>query len=179
LTTSTTIELPRLENESARAYAARVEYVTMGAGRSIDKLADQQGRKKGSSGSRSTTLLEWSRKYGWVDSARQYDEQIAYLTVQDAAQQYQESLRAFRVKYGKTGEDLHKVASVMLSVFAQQLQGKTITDKDGKKHVIAAMEMNAGTLGQIKAALQTAADLEALALRVEGLLSEGGREEAR
>ncbi len=163
------IQLPRLENESARAYAARVEYVTMGAGRSIDKLAEQKGIK---SGSRSSTYLEWSRKFGWVESARQYDDQVAYLTVQDAAQQYQEDLKAFRIKYGKAGDDLHKVSTAMLSLFARHLQGKTVVDKDGNKHVIPAVEMNANTLGQIKSALQAAADLEALALRVEGLLSE-------
>lgn len=166
-----TITLPRIEGESARAYQARVEYVTMGAGRSIDKLTDQQGRKRGSERSRSTTLLEWSRKYNWVDSARQYDEQVAYLTVQDAAQQHQEDLRAFRIKYGKAGDDLHKVSMSMLALFARTLQGQRIEGKDGKVYTIPAVEMNVSTLGQIKAALQTAADLEALALRVGDLLS--------
>jgi hypothetical protein len=178
-TKTTTIELPRLEGESSRAYQARVEYVTMGAGRSIDKLTDQQGRKRGSERSRSTTLLEWSRKFNWVDSARQYDEQMAYVTIQEAQTQYQDDLQAFRAKYAKSGDDLHKVASVMLATFAQQIQGKKIVDKEGKTHVLPGMEMNVSTLGQIKAALQTAADLEALALRVESLLNTTQLEETQ
>ena len=170
-----TIELPRLPDESARAYTARVEYVTMGAARSIDKVADRQGIK---SGSRPSRYLEWSRKYNWVESARQYDEQVAYLTVQEASQQYQDDLRAFREKYGKTGSDLHKVGTAMLALFAQNMQGKRIEDKHGNVHVIPAIEMTTATLGQIKSALQAAADLEALALRVDHLLSsdESGRE---
>jgi hypothetical protein len=163
---TTTIELPRIEGESARAYQARTQYVAMGPQRSLERLRQQIGN-------RSVRYLEiWSSQFGWSDSARQYDEQVAYLTIQDAASQYQEDLKAFRIKYGKAGDDLHKVSTAMLSLFARHLQGKTVVDKDGNKHVIPAVEMNANTLGQIKSALQAAADLEALALRVEGLLSE-------
>lgn len=173
---SATIELPRLENESARAYAARVEYVTMGAGRSLEKLRGQSGGKAGVP-NRLTTLEEWSTRYDWGDSARKYDDALASVTVQQAAEEHQKSLRAFRAKYAKSGDDLHKVASVMLSVFAQQIQGKRIEGKDGNVYVIPTMEMNANTLGQIKAALQTAADLEALALRIEDLLDDQSRSE--
>ncbi len=168
LTNPTTITLPRLPDESARAYAARVEYVTMGAGRSLDKLRQSYGKTTAY-----TRQLEvWSAQYGWQDSARAYDDQVAYLTVQDAATQYQDDLRAFRIKYGKAGDDLHKVSTAMLSLFARNLQGQKIEGKDGKTYIIPAVEMNANTLGQIKSALQAAADLEALALRVEGLLNE-------
>jgi len=167
--TTNTITLPRIEGESARAYAARVEYVTMGAGRSVDKVADRQGSK---TGSRASRFLEWSRKYGWVDSARQYDEQMAYVTIQEAQDQYQDDLKAFRTKYSKAGDDLYKVSTAMLSLFARNLQGQRIEGKDGKTYIIPALEMNASTLGQIKAALQTACDLEALSLRVENLLND-------
>lgn len=160
-----TIELPRLDGERAERYEARVIYVTMGAARSLEAVRQKIGK-------RSARRLEmWSAEDHWTDHARQYDDQVAYLTVQEAAAQYQEDLKSFRVKYGKAGDDLHKVASAMLSLFARYLQGKTIEDKNGVKHVIPAVEMNANTLGQIKAALQAAADLEALALRVEHLLN--------
>lgn len=162
-----TIELPRLENESARAYAARVEYVTMGAGRSLEKLRQKYNRNT----SYIRQLGEWSMQYGWVDSAAKYDSEVALMTVNEAAQQHQEDLRAFRTKYGKAGDDLHKVSMSMLALFARTLQGQRIEGKDGKVYTIPAVEMNVSTLGQIKAALQTAADLEALALRVGDLLS--------
>lgn len=166
---TTTIELPRIEGESARAYSARREYVLMGPQRSIDKVAvNQKGIK---SGSRSSTLLDWSRKYNWVESARQYDDTLVGIAVQEAAEQYQDDLKEFRIKYGKAGYDLYKVAQGMLALFARNLQGQKIEGKDGKVYIIPAVEMNANTLGQIKAAFQTAADLEALGLRVEHLLN--------
>ncbi len=174
-TKTTTIELPRIDGESSRAYAARVEYVTMGAGRSLDKL--RQKYVKNTSYIRQ--LQEWSAQYGWVSSAEKYDSEVALITVNEAASQYQADLKAFRTKYGKTGDDLHKVANAMLVVFSQQIQGKKIVDKEGKTHILPGIEMNAGTLGQIKAALQAAADLEALSLRVESLLNSQQQEETQ
>lgn len=160
-----TIELPRLEREHPARYEARTLYVTMGPNRSLDAVS----RKL----SKSLPLMKrWSTEDNWTEHAEHYDNQISYMTVQDAAQQHQEDLRAFRIKYGKAGDDLHKVSMSMLALFARHLQGKTIEDKHGNKHIIPAVEMNASTLGQIKAALQTAADLEALALRVGDLLNE-------
>ena len=164
----TTIELPRHPDESPRAYAMRVEYVTMGPQRSLEKL--RQKYVKNTSYIRQ--LQEWSAQHGWAESAAKYDSDVALITVNEAAQQHQEDLRAFRVKYGKAGDDLHKVASSMLVLFSRNLQGQKIEGKDGRIHLIPAIEMNAGTLGQIKAALQTAADLEALALRVGHLLDD-------
>lgn len=39
------IELPRLENESARAYAARVDYVTAGPGRSQEAVSQKLAKR--------------------------------------------------------------------------------------------------------------------------------------
>lgn len=147
-----TITLPRIEGESARAYAARVEYVTMGAGRSIDKVAEQRGIK---SGSRSSTLLEWSRKYNWVDSARQYDEQVSYITVQEAADRYRADLEDHRKRASEAGKALYAVAGKLL----QRMNAQAAT-----------LELNANSLAIIKGALQTALDLEAHALAVDKIL---------
>ncbi len=167
-----TIELPRLENERAERYQARCAYILMGADRSLEAVRQKLGKSR--------ELMErWSSADGWAKLAADYDQTVYTLAAQAQAEEYQESLKAFRTKYGKTGDDLHKVASVMLSVFAQQIQGKKITDTEGKVHVLPAMEMNVSTLGQIKAALQTAADLEALSLRIESLLNSMQSEETQ
>ena len=148
-----TIELPREPGESARAYAARVEYVTMGPGRSIDKVADQRGSK---SGSRSTMHLDWSSKYGWVESARRYDEQVAFLTVQEAATAYRASLVDYRKRYGEMGKALYGTAAKLVKKINAMLDGVDV--------------VNPGSLLTAINAAKTAADLEALALRLEDLI---------
>lgn len=60
------ITIPRLPDESARAYAARVDYVTAGPGRSLEKLQQKIGKNT----SYVRQLSEWSSRYGWVESAR-------------------------------------------------------------------------------------------------------------
>jgi uncharacterized protein YcfJ len=171
----TTIDLPQYDDESAKAYRARVEYVTMGDGRSLDKLRQSYGKTTAY-----TRQLEvWSERYGWVESARQYDQSLAYITVQEAQARYREDIAEYRQRYQQTGKDLHKVATALLGQMAQYMRGKTIEGKDGKTYTVPAFEMNGGTLGQIKSAFQAAADLEALALRIEPLLGTLDNAESR
>ena len=113
-TTMPTIEIPRLEGESARAYEARVRYVTMGPSRSIDKAADQLGIKTASNG-RARHLLGWAQRYDWVESARRYDEAVTYLTVQDAAGNYRAQLEEQRTQAFKLGTEMLDAAREMLS----------------------------------------------------------------
>jgi hypothetical protein len=145
---TTTITLPRIEGESARAYAARVEYVTMGAGRSLETIGQKLGKSK--------ALMErWSSQYGWVDSARQYDEQVAYLTVQESADKYRADLEEHRKRASEAGKALYAVAGKLL----QRMNAQAAT-----------LELNANSLAIIKGALQTALDLEAHALGVDAVL---------
>lgn len=149
----TTIEIPRLDGESARAYAARVAYITMGPQRSIDKVAVQQQRGNGAA--RSRILMEWSRRYDWVDHARKYDEQIAFLAIQEAATQYRNDLEEHRRRYQQSGKELHAIAVEMLARLRERSN---------------ALDYTPATLTTISRALQIAADLEAHALRVGDLL---------
>lgn len=166
--TATTITIPRLPDESSRAYDARVAYVTMGPQRSIDKLA--AGQKRGNGASRNRQLQEWSAQYGWVESARQYDEQVAFLSIQDAATQYRADLEEHRQRYQKAGRDLFTVASGLLAQCARAVRGEVIEDKHGNRHTIPAMELSPATVATAMRALTTAADLEAHALRLAEIL---------
>lgn len=145
-----TIEVPRLDGETPRAYAARVEYLTMGAQRSIDKVAYQKGIK---AGSRSSTLLEWSRQFNWVEHAARYDQALAAVAVAEHAEQYRQELEEHRQRYQKAGQALYGVAISMLS----QLRA-------------APVEYTPAALSTIARALTTAGDLEAHALRIADLL---------
>jgi hypothetical protein len=152
---ATTITLPRLEGESSRAYAARVEYVTMGAGRSLEKVADQRRIKGGSKAI--TPLREWSIRFGWVESAKQYDEQMVYVTIQEAQEAYRADLADYRKRYGEMGKALYQAAGLLLRRVVAQAN---------------VIDVGAGSLTLITNAAKTAADLEALSLRVEALLQE-------
>ncbi len=155
------ITIPRLPDESARAYAARVEYVTAGPGRSLEKVRGQSGGKAGVP-MRLATLEEWSSRYGWVESARQYDDQVAYLTIQEAAEQYRADLADYRKRYSDLGKGLYAAAAVLTRRVATEAR---------------TMGLGPGALALAANAAKTAADLEALALRVEHLLNNEQRSE--
>ncbi len=146
MTTPPAITIPRLTDESARAYDARVRYVTMGPKRSIERAAQDNAKTI-------PHYKVWSVKHGWVESARRYDEAVAYLTVQEAADAYRRDLEDHRKRYQQSGRALHGVAVEMLS----RLRA-------------APVEYTPAALATIARALTVAADLEAHALRVADLL---------
>lgn len=158
-----TITLPRLERESPRAYAARVEYVTMGPKRSLEVLTQKWSKSR-------SLVGRWSTQYDWVEHARQYDDQVAYLTVQAAASAYREHVEEHRKRYGETGKKLHAAAVNMLGLIVQAMRGVEIEGKDGKTYTIPRMKVESGSLTTVARALTIAADLEAHALRLDELL---------
>lgn len=159
-----TIELPRLENESARAYAARVEYVTMGAGRSLEKLSQKSTKNI-------QLFKRWSVQYGWVASAEKYDAEVSYLTVQEAQEKYRADLEAHRTQANEAGQALYTVAGQLIKAINAALAGpRKIEGKDGKIYTIHSIEMNANTFSIAARAMQTALDLKAHALGVDKLL---------
>lgn len=161
-----TITIPRLPDEPPRAYAARVEYVTMGAGRSAERVRAKIGL-------RSARRIElWSAQYGWVDSARQYDDAAAALRIQAAAEAYRRDLEDHRQRYAKAGRDLYTVATAMVAHMARHLRdaGRTLELRDGTTYTVPAVRLSDTTLGAVSRALTIAGDLEAHALRLEELI---------
>lgn len=164
-----TIEIPRHPDESARAYAARVEYVTMGPQRSLEKLADQRRIKGGSKAI--TPLREWSVRYGWADSARQYDEQVSYLTVQEAVDRHRADLEAHRKKAMDAGQALYAVAGQLIKTINAALANpRKIEGRDGKMYTLHSIDITSSTFGIAARAMTTALDLEAHALGVDDVL---------
>lgn len=143
-----TITLPRMDDESAPAYAARVAYCTMGPDRSLAAVGQKLGKS-------STLMARWSAKHGWTDSARQYDATLARVTTTTAIAQYRAEVEENRVRYQKTGRGLHTVAGRLLERLAK------MTDD---------VELTVSDLNAIVRALMAAADLEAHALGIGDLL---------
>lgn len=146
--------IPRLPDESARAHAAKVRYVTMGPQRSIDKVGQQLGYK---SATPPGHLTRWSAQHDWQATARAWDDQQAALVAQHASQQYLADLEEHRRRYQQTGRSLHTVAGKLL----KRLDALAASSD---------LELRPTDLGTITKAMQIAADLEAHALRLADLL---------
>lgn len=162
-----TIEIPRLPDETAKAYSARVEYLTMGAGRSLDKLRQKYGK---TTSSYTRQLEDWSAKYGWQKSVSDYDRMLADIAAQQHADAYRRDLEAYRDKALKAGRDLFTVAQALLIQCSRAIQGQQIEGKDGRIYTIPAMELTPTTLATASRALLQALDIEAHALRVADIL---------
>jgi hypothetical protein len=154
-----TITIPRLEGESNRAYDARVRYVTMGPDRSIEKIGQQLGYKGATPPGHVT---RWSQQYQWFESARRYDDAVAYVTIQESAAQYRKDLEDHRERYGKAGRSLYTLATAYMNKLAQRIK-----DLDSEEIKPSRLALDVRTAA---AALTIAADLEAHALRVADLL---------
>jgi hypothetical protein len=153
------ITIPKIEGETPRAYAARVEYLTMGAGRSLDKLRQNHGK---TTVTYTRQVEDWSVKYGWKAAASEYDQTVATLAAQAHADSYRRELEDHRERYGKAGKALHNLAAAYLNKLAQRI--KTLESSEIKAGRLALDVRTAA------AALQIAGDLEAHALRVANLL---------
>lgn len=155
MTTSTTIELPRLENERAERYEARVSYILMGADRSLEAVRQKTGKKPASL----RNLERWSSEDRWVELAAQHDQTVYTLAANDASDAYRADLVDYRKRYGDMGKSLFTAAGQMVNQINARLRR-------------GDMELGPGALTLAVNAAKVAADLEALALRVEGLLNE-------
>lgn len=161
---TTTIELPRIDGESAKAHAARIEYVLMGPQRSQEAVSQKLGKSR-------QLMYRWATQYGWSDSARQYDDQVAYVTVQEASEKHRADLEAHRKQAMDAGRSLYSVAGQMLQQLNVALANpKRIKGEDGKYYTLHGIEMTSTTLTTVARALQTALDLSAHALGVDDVL---------
>jgi hypothetical protein len=145
----------------------RQEYVLMGPQRSLEKLRQKYNRNT----SYIRQLGEWSMKYGWVSSAEKYDSEVAYLTVQEAAEQHRADLASHREKAMTSAKNLMALAGGLTRIMGDALtQPRKVEGKDGKVYTLHKVVVDANTLTTISRALQTALDLEAHSLGVDKLL---------
>jgi len=164
--TPATITIPRLDEETPRAYAARVEYLTMGPQRSLDKLA---GHKRGTSGGSNTTAENWSVKYGWVQSARLYDQALAGVAVHRHRAEYDAALEAHRTKILDKTAGLTRILDMLENQVARAIVGQVIEGKDGKTYLVSKMAIDVSALAALVRGRLTVADMEAHALDIPGL----------
>jgi hypothetical protein len=143
--------IPRLEEETARAHAMKVAYVTMGPNRSLEKLRQRYDKNT----SYIRQLAEWSSQFDWQATARAWDDQQAAAVARDASESYRRDLEDHRKRYGDMGKALYQVAAKML----KKLDAS-----------VATMEATPQTLAIASRAVTIAADLEAHALRLGDIL---------
>lgn len=161
--------VPRLDQESARAHAAKIAYVTMGPDRSLEKTRQRLGKD---SAGYTRTLEEWSTKFDWPATARAWDDQQAAAVIAAAAEVYRKELEDHRRRYGDAGKALYQVAAQVLKQLSQIAgqQPMVIEGKDGKFYKVSGLELTPATLTTAARAMTIAADLEAHALRLGDIL---------
>lgn len=146
-----TIELPRLENEHPARYEARTLYMTMGEKRSLEAVSQKL--------SKSLPLIKrWSSEDKWTELAAQHDQTVYTLAAQRQADDYSADLADYCKRYGDMGKALFGSAAKMLKKINATLDTVEV--------------LNPGTLLTVLNAAKTAADLEALSLRIEHLLQD-------
>lgn len=166
MTDKLTIELPRLEGESGRAYQARCAYITAGSQRDLRTLAQKLDKSL-------TIVGRWSSQYNWVEHAARYDETVYTLAAQEAAEKYRTDLEAHRTQANQAGDALFTVSAQLIKAINAALAGpRQIRGEDGRIYTIHNMELNANTFSIAARAMQTALDLKAHALGVDRVLTD-------
>ena len=156
--TATTV-IPRLENESSRAYEMRIRYVTMGPSRSIDKVGLQSGDKRAAG-----YIQRWSVQFDWAATARAWDDQRAAEVAAQAAEDYRKGIEDYRKRYGGSGKALQNIAAVYMQKLSQRIK-----DLDSSEITPGRLALDVRT---VASALQVAGDLEAHALGIDRLLQQ-------
>lgn len=161
--------VPRLDEESARAHAAKIAYVTMGPDRSLEKTRQRLGK---SAAGYTRTLEEWSTRFDWAATARAWDDQQAAAALAHAADAYRRDLEDHRKRYGDAGKALYQVAGAVLQRLNKALAqpAQTIKGADGKIYELPGIKITPELLTTAARAMTIAADLEAHALRLADIL---------
>jgi hypothetical protein len=146
------LTIERLPNETSKAYLAFAEYAALGSGRSFAALA----RSKGKNGAYVGQLERWSSAYNWQLRVAEYDKHLAQQTLDVAANAYREELEENRIRYKKTGEELHQAAKELLEELLKRKR---------------TIDYTPTLLSGIVRAFEVAANLEAHALGLDKLLS--------
>lgn len=171
MTAPQTIEIPRLPDETNRAYTARVEYLTMGSARSLDKLLDRlQTEHTPHITRRRSTLALWSKDHNWQEHAQRYDNALASIKSQSATEQYLADVEKHQARYQKVGEDLYTASTALLAQCLRAIRGDTIIGADGKTYTIPRMELTPSTFATAIKGLQVAADFSAHALQLQQII---------
>jgi hypothetical protein len=137
-----TIELPQYENESPQAYEARVLYVTLGINRTIKQVAERLGKHH-------SQLARWSTVHGWLECARQYDETILNLEVQQRSAEYKKQIELHRIESATVGDELLVLGRAMASEIMSRMSKMRYKPSDlqtAVKAILYGMDLKAHAL---------------------------------
>lgn len=138
--------------ESARAFQAFVAYRDLGPDRSLTKAGEMLGKN-------TTTIGQWSSKFGWVERARAWDGHVVRLAAPKDAE-LQAKARARQAATGLTlqdkglaalakrvpskikTQDAIRMVKVGAELERRALGLDTADEPDGRLAIIAVIKMN-------------------------------------
>lgn len=157
------VSLLRLDNETNPSYAAFLDYIGMGAGRSLSLLARDYANRTPADPRPPTkqlsTLKEWSSKFNWQTRISSYLRELAEAQVFDT----RERLLSLE---SDAWSDYETARKKVLDMFAQLDQLKTTkrskpqTDPSDPAKTIQIVTMRAN-VSELRAAIQAMGDLYA------------------
>lgn len=116
----------RLENETAKAYAAFAVYRDLGPLRSLVRARDKLGKRPGYE----TLLGRWSRRYNWVERAQAWDAHLDEITKTTTEETRKEMARRHiesAINIQKFGQALHGIAADQLNRWKVMIEkGETL-----------------------------------------------------
>lgn len=149
----------KLEEESARAYAAFCVYRDLGSGRSVDTAFQQQTNSKKRA---HRHWWDWYESFDWKRRAEQYDahrEREARKSAEDA---HRRQIREFQARQHERAEKLHRASLALIDRTLGRIEHLDVDNLEPGQLV--------AVLRAAAAASETAGNAEAAALGVEELL---------
>ncbi len=133
---------PQLDTESSKAYAAFTEYCLLGDGRGLRDVAQKLNKSV-------TIMGRWSTHFKWVERVKRYDQAVAQELADEHERLAKDQLQKHHDRYGKSGRELHVIASQLLHRLHSEITNVVITPH---------------TLNSITRALEIGAELEAYSM---------------
>lgn len=132
--------IPRLENETSKAYEAFQAFCLMGSDRSIDAAYEKTTGKQ--MGNRTSNHWDkWSCKYNWVQRSIEYDNWLAKSDIKIIREERDESIAILHKRSRETFEQADKTGLMLLKAIAIGIEDRLKQkDKHGKIKALEATE---------------------------------------
>ena len=147
--------LRKLDTETPAAYEAFLDYVNMGADRSIRKLVDQYRQQKVTKppSTRLETLIGWSRDHQWQARIGRYLEELQKLNIEQQKEFMEGFLKNVRTFYDDVAEQIRKTIEDFQTTTTTKRKRVPHPSKEGMELEIVVMKPNTNELRQLVEAL--------------------------
>lgn len=136
-----TFPIPRLKDETPKAYEAFKQYCFLGSDRSIHKAGlvadgkisrDQAVSRKNDPANSSWNV--WSKRFNWVKRAAEYDEWIAKSDVKTIREERDENIKILHSRSREMFEISDEVGQLLLQAMSKAVKKRFLQkDENGKE----------------------------------------------